>query len=142
MEDAMINLMWLMAFVVLTAPLLSMVWMTIRRFHKFPNTGRTLKLQYHISDMLVASFLLPLAILFFQFIFKDAHGSFFVTYFVLAACFGAIIGKVWHLTTIDNTWRNGPTYMLVGSALWTIASIGPIFSFIIIYFALRGMPNC
>ena len=138
----MMKLMGLLMFMVLAAPLLSMVWMTIRRFQKFPDTGRTLKFQYHLSDMLAASILLPLAIMFFQFIFKNAHDDFFVNYFVAAACFGAIIGKVWHLTTIDNTWRNGPTYMIVGSALWTIAATGAIYSFVIMLFMMGGLPNC
>jgi len=124
--------------VVLSAPLLSMVWMTIRRVHKGPN----FKFQYHLSDMLVASIFLPLAIMLFGLVFKNAHENFFVVYFTVAACFGALVGKFWHLTTIDNTWRNGPTYILVGSALWTIASIGPLISMVIVLVMLNGLPNC
>lgn len=141
MADAMISIMGLLILSLTMLPLIYMTWLTFSRIRNYTQSGRTLRFQYRITDILAATMSLAIVVTSLYQIFGGPDFLQTVAvYFIAAAAVGSVVGKIWHLTTIDNSWRNGALYIAIGTALWTTAAIGPVLTKIWPIFL--NMPNC
>lgn len=122
-------------------PTVALACSTVGRIQKFKKSGSSQRFQYQISELLTATICLGIVATFMQFIFRESRNSFwFSAYFLAAAGLGLLGGKIWHWSTIKNSLKDGPTYLVVGAVLWLLASIGPAFGFYIINSGV--FPHC
>ena len=114
-------------FLIGVVPAASVLWTTVARIYGYRKKGNAFRIQYHISDILAATFCLGITAAIAQATFHFGGGeSTVVAYFVAAACVGVVAGKVWHLTSVTNTWGFGAAYIALGTFFWTLAAVGPL----------------
>jgi len=127
-------------FCVGIVPAASVIISTIARVHHYRKKGNSLKLQYHISDILAATFCLGATVAITHSIFQYESATPFVIYFAIAAIFGMLAGKIWHLTSVENSLGHGAIYIAFGTVLWTVAAAGSFLMIALLRF--RGGGCC
>jgi uncharacterized membrane protein YidH (DUF202 family) len=133
MDFLLLLLFFAAATFCIAGPGITMATLTIRRIKKFKKSGGKLRLQYQISDLLAATLCIGVVAAFLHFIFHETRQPFWYSaYFVIATSVGILAGKLWQWSTVKNSLRDGPTYIIVGAVLWLLASLGPAFAFYLV----------
>lgn len=141
MDYVLLAIVMLVPVSVIFGPVATMAWTTVRRIRKFNRSGRKFKFQYQISDLLTATFCLGVPAAMLQEIFHGSSNELLYTaYFIAATSLGILAGKIWHQSTITNSLKDGPTYIIVGAVLWILASVVPAFGLYLINSGI--LPSC
>ena len=135
-----IGILLIPCFLIL-APFPGMLLLTLQRVRMFKKKGGEFRFQYQIGDLLTATFCIAISGIILRQIYQGLpYGPSCTLYFIAATAAGAAAGKTWHLSTLSNSFQDGPTYIIIGTALWILAALIPTIG--VAMFQNGLFPNC